>query len=121
MTSSSAWSPERRERQRQLIRCIRPWERSTGPRTKEGKARSSQNAKRSSDLIAAETYLKILDLRSQYLTAMYSDRYDPDRLTRLSAQIAVLEATIDPNGTLAKTLEKMRQEDDTSSDQIWRP
>ena len=36
--------PEIRARQSELIRRWRPWERSTGPRTPEGKARASQNA-----------------------------------------------------------------------------
>ena len=34
-----------RERLRQAALAHRPWERSTGPRTPAGKARSSQNAK----------------------------------------------------------------------------
>ena len=36
------WTPERRKRQSELIRMWRPWERSTGPRTPEGKARSAR-------------------------------------------------------------------------------
>jgi len=38
------WTPERRARQAALIRTWRPWERSTGPRTPGGKARSARNA-----------------------------------------------------------------------------
>jgi hypothetical protein len=41
---SSGWTLERRMRQAQLIQATRPWERSTGPRTAEGKRRSSRNA-----------------------------------------------------------------------------
>ena len=37
------WTPERRARQAALIRTWRPWEQSTGPRTGEGKARTSRN------------------------------------------------------------------------------
>ena len=37
------WTPERRARQAALISSWRPWERSTGPRTEDGKARGSQN------------------------------------------------------------------------------
>ena len=44
MGTSSAWTPERRARQAALIRQTRPWEKSTGPRTEEGKATSSRNA-----------------------------------------------------------------------------
>ena len=41
---SNGWTPERRARQAQMIRQWRPWEKSTGPRTIEGKAASSRNA-----------------------------------------------------------------------------
>ena len=40
-----SWTPERRARQAELIRKVKPWEKSTGPRTKEGKAIASQNAR----------------------------------------------------------------------------
>lgn len=39
-----SWSPERRARQAAAIRTWQPWEKSTGPRTAEGKARSAGNA-----------------------------------------------------------------------------
>lgn len=45
MGTKSAWTPERRARQAERIRQTRPWEHSTGPRTPEGKAVSSQNAR----------------------------------------------------------------------------
>lgn len=38
------WTPEQRRQQSERIRTCRPWERSTGPRTAEGKARASRNA-----------------------------------------------------------------------------
>ncbi len=41
---ASGWSAERRARQAALIHNWRPWERSTGPRTADGKARSARNA-----------------------------------------------------------------------------
>src|SRR5215207_7854608 len=43
---ASNGSVERRIRQAALIQQWRPWERSTGPRTFEGKATSSRNAYR---------------------------------------------------------------------------
>lgn len=39
----NGWTPERRARQAALIRSWQPWEQSTGPRTAEGKARTSRN------------------------------------------------------------------------------
>ena len=41
---ANGWTPERRARQAVLIRNWKPWERSTGPRTPEGKAKASRNA-----------------------------------------------------------------------------
>ena len=40
----NGWTPERRARQSQAIRRWRPWDRSTGPRTPQGKAQAAQNA-----------------------------------------------------------------------------
>ena len=38
------WTPERRMQQSLAIQQWSPWERASGPKTKEGKARSSLNA-----------------------------------------------------------------------------
>ena len=38
------WTPERRARQAELIRLWKPWEKSTGPRTPDGKAKAARNA-----------------------------------------------------------------------------
>lgn len=38
------WTAEERQRQRELINRVKPWEKSTGARTPEGKARSAKNA-----------------------------------------------------------------------------
>ena len=46
----NGWTPERRARQASAIRSWRPWEKSTGPRTPEGRARSALN----SDPVPAE-------------------------------------------------------------------
>ena len=43
---ANGWTPERRARQAELIRYWRPWERSTGPRSDNGKATVSRNAYR---------------------------------------------------------------------------
>ena len=41
---ANGWSLERRQRQAELIRRWRPWERSTGPRTEEGRQAAAHNA-----------------------------------------------------------------------------
>ena len=43
---ANGWTLERRARQAKAIRRWRPWRRSTGPRTAEGKAGSARNADR---------------------------------------------------------------------------
>lgn len=40
------WDEAARKRQAELIQQWRPWERSTGPRSLDGKAKSAQNARR---------------------------------------------------------------------------
>ncbi len=40
----NGWTSERRARQAELIGSWRPWERSTGPRTPEGKTKVARNA-----------------------------------------------------------------------------
>ena len=42
--SHSGWSPERRARQSAMMKSAQIWKKSTGPRTKKGKARSALNA-----------------------------------------------------------------------------
>jgi len=42
--AGKGWTAERRAAQAARMRARKPWERSTGPRTEAGKARSSRNA-----------------------------------------------------------------------------
>ena len=48
------WTDEQKTRQRELIRTWRPWERSTGPRTAEGKAKSAKNRQHALDAAQGE-------------------------------------------------------------------
>lgn len=59
MGTSAAWTPERRKKQADAIRRWQPWSKSTGPRTAEGKARSSRNA----DKGIAEFEARVLEVR----------------------------------------------------------
>jgi hypothetical protein len=43
MGTSSAWTPERRAKQSEIIRQTKPWLKSTGPTTARGKRRSAHN------------------------------------------------------------------------------
>jgi len=41
---ATTWTPERRARQAELIRQWKPWAKSTGPRSPEGRQRVGRNA-----------------------------------------------------------------------------
>ena len=41
---AAGWTPERRKRQSEAITRWKPWQQATGPRTLEGKSRTSMNA-----------------------------------------------------------------------------
>ena len=41
---ATTWTTERRQRQAELITTWKPWERSTGPKTPDGKVTVSRNA-----------------------------------------------------------------------------
>jgi hypothetical protein len=40
------WTDERRQRQSEVVRKAKAWQHSTGPRTTDGKAKVSQNARK---------------------------------------------------------------------------
>jgi hypothetical protein len=40
----NGWTPERRARQSALIHTWRPWDKTIGPKTPQGKAKASRNA-----------------------------------------------------------------------------
>ena len=42
---ANGWTPEQRARQAESIRRWQPWLKSTGPRTPDGRAKRSMNAK----------------------------------------------------------------------------
>jgi hypothetical protein len=56
----NGWTEERRRRHSAAIRRWKPWEHSTGPRTAEGKARSSRNAYKGSKRWALRELARLL-------------------------------------------------------------
>lgn len=60
MGTKSAWSPERRARQAEIIRLTKPWRHSTGPITPEGKLRTSQNARMPEEMAEAHAAREVL-------------------------------------------------------------
>ena len=117
MTRKSGWTLERRERQRRAIERWRPWDKSTGPRTDEGKARSSQNACRGREFREVEKYMRLLSLRRERDAAALDGKSpSPERLSWLMQQIAALEATLDPASGLAHFLAESTGNDHDESD-----
>lgn len=66
MGTSAAWTPERRAKQAEAIRRWKPWNKSTGPRSPEGKARSSRNADRGIAAMEARILEARLRVRSAH-------------------------------------------------------
>jgi len=58
--NTNGWTQERRARQAENIKRWKPWEKSTGPTSKKGKARSCLNALRDGKQIALFTDLSPL-------------------------------------------------------------
>ena len=57
---SNGWMSERRQQQALAIRRWCPWERSTGPRSADGKRRSSRNAFRGGERLRVREVAKAL-------------------------------------------------------------
>ena len=57
---ANGWTPERRARQAELIRRWKPWERSTGPRTAEGRATSARNGDKGGERQSFRALAKLL-------------------------------------------------------------
>ena len=77
------WTDEQKARQAALIRSWRPWERSTGPRTPQGKAVSSHNVlvgqeRREQELAQAKHELRAAVAKVAALTK--SPKADPELL-----------------------------------------
>lgn len=62
------WTPEQRAAAAERIRANKPWEKSTGPRSRKGKKKSSQNAVKHG-LKRAETLraLKLFKVHREFL------------------------------------------------------
>jgi len=61
------WTPEQRQRQRELIQRWKPWEKSTGAKTPEGKKRSARNSYKTGTSLEFRKLIKCLNglLREQ--------------------------------------------------------
>lgn len=55
---SKGWTEERRKAQAERCRANKPWKKATGPKSEEGKARSSMNAFKHGGQEAAKSLIK---------------------------------------------------------------
>ena len=55
------WTIEQRQRQRELIQRWKPWTKSTGAKTPEGKKRSSRNAYKTGKSIEFREFIKFIN------------------------------------------------------------
>lgn len=65
------WTEEERQRQAELIRQWRPWEQSTGPKTLEGKTRTSQNADKGGTRAMLRTISRVLREQREALDELF--------------------------------------------------
>ena len=56
--SARKWTLEQRLRQSEAIRCWKPWERSTGAKTEQGKTISSKNATKTGNSVYVRELIK---------------------------------------------------------------
>lgn len=59
--AARTWTPEQRQRQREAIQRWKPWSKSTGPRSLEGKAVASRNAWDGGHLVKLRQLIKELN------------------------------------------------------------
>jgi hypothetical protein len=56
---SKGWTEERRQKQAEMIRRWKPWEKSTGPKTSAGKERCRMNACKDHSIHEAKKLLRL--------------------------------------------------------------
>ncbi len=65
------WSEDRRKAQAERMRTLRPWEKTKGPISEEGKKRSSMNAlKHGMDSQAIKELRRVLKLQKEFLKGL---------------------------------------------------
>ena len=75
----TGWTEERRRKQAEMINRLKPWEKSTGPKTEQGKARSKMNAL-DRDVQACKEARKLCRLNREFLKQFAQIQFIDDRI-----------------------------------------
>lgn len=70
MSKANFWTPERRARQSQAIQRWKPWAKSTGPKSVEGKAKVGRNGYRGGERQMLRELRKALREQAEALKAI---------------------------------------------------
>jgi len=76
---ANSWTWERRTRQAELVHSWRPWDRSTGPRTKEGKERAARNSYKGGVRPALRNLARVLREQRKHLAEIGERHEDEGR------------------------------------------
>jgi hypothetical protein len=72
------WTPESRARQAALTGAQKPWQHSTGPRTKRGKEKSKCNAlKHGTRSEEWREFLRVLRMQREFVKTLHKIKYVP--------------------------------------------
>jgi hypothetical protein len=107
---ANGWTPERKAKQAAAIRRWRPWQSATGPKTRAGKARASQNAKTHGIYSATMT-----DEERALLPSMRTGTLDDELVLARILLRRELANEIDPAKQMALVERKVTRPDGTTT------
>ena len=98
------WSPESRQKQAEAIRKWSPWTKSTGPRTDDGRARSSRNAWKGGLRASLGTYRDVLRQIEQSTRSVISS-FCQKRHSRPARPVPPKRSLYRPKPTVPRTFD----------------
>lgn len=99
---AESWTPERRRKQRDWMLENKPWLKSTGPISEEGKKKSSQNATNHFVKTSLKTLDKIMKRQEKVLQLLRSDVAMEEHMKEIEDEITGIKRIIRGSGTEQK-------------------